>query len=156
MFYENNTKAVSSNKIFLLEVIVSIFFFVVFATVTTRVFFVAHNNNQKSIAVNKSMLLCQNVAESFIEADGNIEKITSEFSFEKEGETLVLKLNKAFETAKKDDCKYVAVLKTNEEKTESGIVKNAEMKIFEEKSKDSDGIYSLNFNTYVPSNLTFD
>ena len=152
MFYENNSKAVSSNKMFLLEVIVSIFFFVVFATVTTRVFFIAHNNNQKSIVTNKAMLLCQDVAESYIAEQGDVQKVAPYFKLE-DGK-YVLRFTKDWEIADQDGFRYVVVFESEDKKTESGIIKNGLVQVFDKLSKDDDALYSLDFNTYVP-NLSY-
>lgn len=68
------------NNLFFIELILSIFFFILCAAVCTQLFVSAHLQNEKTEDTNQAILLSQNAAELFLGNQGNMETLKKSFS----------------------------------------------------------------------------
>lgn len=108
----------SASSFFLIEMIISLFFFSLASVVCVRLFLYAHTVSTVSREQTLAVHLSQNAAESFIAADGNEERFSELFSltfpggtaadgapasgsgiFSREGDTLHLSLDPEFQPA---------------------------------------------------------
>lgn len=67
------------NNLFFIELILSIFFFIICATICVQLFVHAHLLNEQSTDTNHALLLSQNVAEIFLGNQGNIHALKDFF-----------------------------------------------------------------------------
>ena len=64
-------KSGSRSSLFLVELIITIFFFSLAGTVCVRLFLYAHKISSDSKVLTKAVSIAQNAAESFLAADGD-------------------------------------------------------------------------------------
>ncbi|MEG1447955.1 MAG: hypothetical protein RR048_04085 [Oscillospiraceae bacterium] len=147
MFNYKNSKESNSYRVILLEIIVSILFFAIFASVSTRVFVAAYRNNQHSIDLNVATNFCQDVMETFVSENGDIEKLCDEFGFSqgKSGYEAMFDENMNITN---EDYTYKAIVSTSESNQISGSLVKINLKIL---SKKDEEIYSLTNEVYIPN-----
>ncbi|MDE7206217.1 MAG: hypothetical protein K2N90_03505 [Lachnospiraceae bacterium] len=90
--------AASRSGLFLIELILSIFFFIIAAAVVMQLFVKSHFISEDTININYALLHTQNISEIFLAADGDFDAVEQAFSpeilTEKEGITAVLYFDK--------------------------------------------------------------
>ena len=145
MFNYNNSKVSNSYRVFLLEVIVSIFFFAIFATVATKVFVGAYENNKSSIELNNAIIYSQDFMETFTANNGDINKTIKDFGFDgSENNYLILLDDNLNKTS--NNYTYKVLINFTPNKTDAGNLINANIKILSNKEKE---IYSLSNDLYI-------
>lgn len=75
----NNTDSTSKSGLFLIELILSIFFFIVAMAVCLQLFAKAHTLSQDTVSVNKSVLFSQNLAELFLGNGGDFHAVKAAY-----------------------------------------------------------------------------
>lgn len=71
-------KAINHNSLFMIELIISIFFFIICASVCLEAFVKAHTLSQKSDELNHALNLCQNMTSFFYQAGQSDPELTEE------------------------------------------------------------------------------
>lgn len=71
--------AASRSGLFLIELILSIFFFIIAAAVVMQLFVKSHFISKDTININHALLYTQNIAELFLAADGDFDALEQEF-----------------------------------------------------------------------------
>ena len=69
----------SSSSLFLMELIIAILFFSLASTVCIQLFVKAHLLTERSVNINQSILWTQNLAEGFLNSDGDLTKMRELF-----------------------------------------------------------------------------
>lgn len=72
--------AASRSGLFLIELILSIFFFIIAAAVVMQLFVKSHFISEDTININYALLYTQNIAEIFLAADGDFNAVEQTFS----------------------------------------------------------------------------
>lgn len=75
-------KTINHNSLFMIELIISIFFFIICASVCLEAFVKAHNLSKKSEELNHALNLCQNLTSLFYQIDPSEHEFTDEYFFE--------------------------------------------------------------------------
>lgn len=145
MFNYNNSKVSNSYRVFLLEVIVSIFFFAIFATVTTKVFVGAYENNKNSIELNNATIYAQDFMETFTTNNGDIDKTIKDLGFDGSENSYQILLNDNLNKTT-ENYTYKVLINFTQNKTDSGNLINVNIKILSNKEKE---IYSLSNDLYI-------
>lgn len=71
--------AASRSGLFLIELILSIFFFIIAAAVVMQLFVKSHFISEDTININYALLYTQNISEIFLAADGDFNAVTQAF-----------------------------------------------------------------------------
>lgn len=71
--------AASRSGLFLIELILSIFFFIIAAAVVTQLFVKSHFISKDTININYALLYTQNISEIFLAADGDFDAAAQAF-----------------------------------------------------------------------------
>lgn len=105
----------SRSGLFLIELILSIFFFIVAAAIVMQLFVKSHFISEDTININHALLHTQNIAEIFLAANGDFSTIEQIFDTEMlsdaEGITAVLYFDKDWKQQNtQTDAVYMAVL----------------------------------------------
>lgn len=74
----------SSSSLFLMELIIAILFFSLASTVCIQLFVKAHLLTEKSVNINHSILWTQNLAESFLNSEGDLSQMKELFDTKSE------------------------------------------------------------------------
>lgn len=72
----------SRSSLFLIELIISIFFFIIAAAICMQLFIKSHSISQDTVAINHAIVLTQNLSEIFINENGDFSKVKNYFSSE--------------------------------------------------------------------------
>lgn len=72
--------AASRSGLFLIELILSIFFFIIAAAVVMQLFVKSHFISEDTININYAILYTQNIAEIFLASDGSFDAVVQAFS----------------------------------------------------------------------------
>lgn len=102
----------SRSTLFLLELIIAIFFFSIASTVCIQLFAKSHLMSQQTINENHAVTQTQNLAESFLAADGNLDKMKAHFpnaAYNKD--SLTLYFDKDWNICDADNAHFIASLK---------------------------------------------
>lgn len=145
MFNYKSSKVSNSYRVFLLEIIVSIFFFAIFSAVTTKVFVGAYENNKRSIDLNNATVFCQDFMETFTAYNGDKQKTLKEFGFEVDQDSHEIYLDENMKKIK-SDYTYKVNANFSDNKKQSGNLVKANIKVFSEQGRE---IYSLSNEIYV-------
>jgi hypothetical protein len=70
----------SRTGLFLIELILSIFFFIIAAAVVLQLFVNSHFISQKTISINNALLYSQNMSEVFLSGNGNFDNVKDLYS----------------------------------------------------------------------------
>jgi hypothetical protein len=70
----------SRTGLFLIELILSIFFFIIAAAVVLQLFVNSHFISKKTISINNALLYSQNMSEVFLSDNGNFESVKALYS----------------------------------------------------------------------------
>ena len=73
----------SRSSLFLIELIISIFFFIIAAAICMQLFVKSHTISQETVAINNAIIWTQNLSEVFINENGDFPKVKEYFSSEK-------------------------------------------------------------------------
>ena len=68
------------NRLFLIELIISIFFFIVSCAITIQLFSKSYGISQDAANCNNALLYTQNIAEIFLGNDGNFDAVKAAYS----------------------------------------------------------------------------
>ena len=71
--------AASRSGLFLIELILSIFFFIIAAAVVMQLFVKSHFISEDTININHALLYTQNISELFLAADGDFDAVEQAF-----------------------------------------------------------------------------
>lgn len=116
--------AASRSGLFLIELILSIFFFIVAAAVVMQLFVKSHFISEDTININYAILYTQNISEIFLAADGNFDAVVQAFSPEiletNNGKTAILYFDKNWQKqASQKNASYIIAVDYNIQ-TDSG------------------------------------
>ena len=101
----------SRSTLFLLELIIAIFFFSVASTVCIQLFAKSHLLSKQTINENHAVTQTQNLAESFLVADGNLLEMKKHFPNAKyKDNSLALYFDKDWNFCNADKAHFVATL----------------------------------------------
>ena len=103
----------SKTGLFLIELILSIFFFIIAAAVVLQLFVKSHFLSESTISINNALLYTQNMSEVFLANDGNFEAVKSLYADnltdlpELSDHSILLLFDKNWNAASKEsDAKY--------------------------------------------------
>lgn len=72
----------STSSLFLIELILSIFFFILASAVVLQLFVKSHFVSERTISINNALLYTQNIAEVFLANNGDFESVRSLYAKE--------------------------------------------------------------------------
>ncbi len=73
-------RSIPHNGLFLIELIISIFFFIISCTVAVQLFVKSYNVSQNAISYNNAALYTQNIAEIFLSSNDNFNAVKAMYS----------------------------------------------------------------------------
>lgn len=79
MRYIMKKNRTSRSSLFLIELIISIFFFIIAAAICIQLFIKSHIISQETVAIDHAIVWTQNLSEIFINEDGNFSKVQNYF-----------------------------------------------------------------------------
>lgn len=110
--------AASRSGLFLIELILSIFFFIIAAAIVMQLFVKSHFISEDTINVNYALLYTQNIAEIFLASDGDFDGVEQTFSpeilAEDNGTTAILYFDKDWQRqTSQTDTAYMIIMNYN-------------------------------------------
>lgn len=110
--------AASRSGLFLIELILSIFFFIIAAAIVMQLFVKSHFISEDTININYALLYTQNIAEIFLASDGNFDEVEQAFLpevlIEDTGKTAILYFDKDWQIqTSQTDATYMIIMNYN-------------------------------------------
>jgi len=93
------TRNSSKSGLFLMELIMSILFFTLAATVCIQMFVKSHTLSEESVSLNHAVIICQGLADSFYGTDGDLTLVSDMFENSKSNQNhITIYYDENFET----------------------------------------------------------
>lgn len=139
----------SRSSLFLMEMIIAILFFSLASAVCIQLFAKSHTLSAKTVNQNHAVIQAQNLAESYLAYEGDVEKMVPLFpqsSFDIAANTLSLFFDAKWNAATKENAAFQAVL-TGLPANEEGLI-TANILITECGNQETE-IYSLQLKHHI-------
>lgn len=146
----------AGSGLFLMELIIVLFFFLLTAAVCIQVFAKAHSMSRSSLELSHAQSQCASAAEVFSGTDGSTEAFLEKFP---EGSTteagFELFYDKNFQSCKENEARYLLVIELNKDAAAINSGKDSRTAVIRflsgtDTSKDDAEIYSLTVRRHIP------
>lgn len=140
----------SKSALFLMELIITILFFSLASAVCIQLFAKSHLLSKQTVNENHAVIQAQNLAESFLAMEGDMEQIKALFPASATGtsdDTLLLLFDENWKECSVSDARYSASLVSYP--AEEGVI-TADISVTAYGSDTEDSIYTLTVMHHIP------